>query len=131
MGADVGRELIIKKGSSIICAGISNKSVTINNEPVDITNDDDSGWRAYLSKAGVKSVDISFSGVTKNATLLDLVSGELILLEEISIEFPDGSVIEGDFVFATMSQSGESGGAITFDATLNSSGEITVTAGST
>jgi len=127
MGADVGRELLIKKDAVVICAGISSKSITINNEPVDITNDDDDGWRAYLTKAGVRSLDLSFSGVTKDDTLKTLCTGETILLEDITVEFPDGSTFEGDFIFASLGESGESGTAITFDATLNSSGIITFT----
>jgi predicted secreted protein len=123
---NVGREFLIKKSDVVLCAGIQNKSVTINNTPVDISSDDDDGWRKLLSVTGLKTIDISFSGVAKSDELKELaMDGTSVMLEDITIEYADGSTLEGDFFFASLGESGGSNEAITFDASLNSSGEIT------
>jgi predicted secreted protein len=128
MSANVGREFLLKKDGVVLCAGVQNKSVTINNEPVDITSDDDAGWRTLLETVGLRSIDISFSGVTKDTSLKDLVlSATGAMIEDVTIEYPDGSEIEGDFFFASLGESGEHNGAVLFDASLNSSGEMTYT----
>ena len=124
--AGLGRALLIKQGSTVIAAGIRTKSVSINNEAVDITSDDDAGWRELLEEPGQKQIDISFSGITKDDTMRDLImNGASAMLETVSIEFPDGGMLSGDFFFVSLAESGEYKGATTFDATLNSSGEIT------
>ena len=57
MAAAKGRSLLIKKGSTVL-AGMRTKGVAINGEPIDITSDDDSGYRTLLSDVGTLSVDL-------------------------------------------------------------------------
>ena len=127
MAASAGRELLIKKGVSVI-AGVRTKTVTINGEPIDVTTDDDSGFRTLLASAGLRSIDLSVEGVTKDATLRAIVAGvSSQLLTDISIEYPNGDTIDGDFYLVNIEESGEYQDALTFSASLQSSGPFTYT----
>lgn len=127
MAASAGRELLIKKGVSVI-AGVRTKTVTINGEPIDVTSDDDSGFRTLLASAGLRSIDLSVEGVTKDATLRAIVAGvSSQLLTDISIEYPNGDTIDGDFYLVNIEESGEYQDALTFSASLQSSGPFTYT----
>ena len=72
MAAQKGRAFTIKK-NSVIIAGLQAKSAAINNNPVDVTTDDELGFRTLMADPGVKSIDISFDGVTKDATVSFLI----------------------------------------------------------
>lgn len=136
MTAAVSRDLIIKRGATRI-AGVSSKSVSAAKEGIEVTTDDDNGYRKFLSEAGTKSLDLSLSGITNDPDLRALIMTEQsMLLTDITIEYPPvgtqttGDTISGDFYFNGMSESGGgSDGAIEFDGTLQSSGPWVYTAG--
>jgi TP901-1 family phage major tail protein len=131
MVAKVGREFLIKTSSStVICTGIRNKTVGITNSRVDITSDDDSGWLTALATPGEKGVSISFDGITKDATLRAVVmSGTNCMLEDVIIEYIDGATETGDFFIESIEYTGPYNDAVTFTATLSSSGAVVETAG--
>lgn len=125
MAASVGRNLKIKKDSTVI-AGIRTKSVSINREAIDITGDDDVGFRKLLATAGQMSLDISFDGVTKDATLRAAVmTASDIELAEVSIEYPDGGAVTGTFMLVSLEESGSYNDAVGFSGSLQSSGAWT------
>lgn len=127
MAASSGRELLIKKGASVI-AGVRTKTVTINGEPIDVTTDDDSGFRTLLADPATRMIDLSVEGITKDDTLRAIVAGAgPQLLTDITVEYPDGAVIAGDFYLVSIEESGEYQDAVTFTATLQSSGAFTYT----
>jgi predicted secreted protein len=122
MAAANGRELKILKNNNLI-AGVRTKTVAIAGEPIDITSDDDLGYRTMLAEAGTYSIDLTVEGVTKDDTLRSVIlTGGTLLLTDISIEYPDGSTITGDFFLASVEDSGEYADALTFSASLQSSG---------
>ena len=123
MAAGKSRDFIIKK-NAVAIAGVTSKSVAIAKEPIDITTDSDDGFRTFLADAGTKSLDISFSGVTKDKIMRELIiTDQTVLLTDITIEYPDGSTISGSFVFNGFTENGgSSDGAVEFDGTLQSSG---------
>ena len=45
--------------------GLQSRSVSRNASEIDVTTDDDEGWRKLLPQPGIRSVDLSFSGVMK------------------------------------------------------------------
>jgi predicted secreted protein len=127
MAAANGRELKILK-NSVAIAGVRTKTVAIAGEPIDITTDDDLGYRTMLAEAGTYSIDLTVDGVTKDAELRGIIlTGGSLLLTDITIEYPDGSEISGDFFLASVEDSGEYADAITFSASLQSSGAWTYT----
>jgi predicted secreted protein len=126
MAAAKGRSLLIKKGSTVL-AGMRTKGVAINGEPIDITSDDDSGYRTLLSDVGTLSVDLSIEGITKDDTLkaLILAGGTSLMLTDITVEYPDGKTLDGDFFLASLEETGAYNEAVTFSGSLQSSGAWT------
>jgi predicted secreted protein len=128
MSAATGRALKIKRNGTTIAAVVS-KSVSINNEPIDITSDDDLGFRTLLEESGTRSIDISCEGVYKDDSLVEVAAGsDPDLLTVDTIEFPSGSTIAGSFRLNSVEISGEVAGRAQFSAALQSSGEWTYTA---
>lgn len=127
MPANIGRELLVKRGSTVI-AGVRTKTVTFNGEPVDVTSDDDSGFRKLLAEVGQKSIDMSVEGVTKDNDLRSAaLSGTSLLLTDVNIEWPNGDTLSGDFFMNSVEETGAYNDAITFTSSFQSSGEWTYT----
>lgn len=127
MAANIGREFVIKKGATAI-AGVRTKSLSFNGEPIDVTTDDDNGFRTLLATAGQKSVDMSVEGLTKDATIREAaLSGTSLLLTDITVDYPNGDKLAGNFFLNSVEESGTYNDAITFTASLQSSGEFTYT----
>lgn len=125
MDGHLGREVIFEWGGDEI-PGVREKSIAINGEPVDVTADDNDGWRKLLTVAAENQVDITLSGVTKNAALkVDWFAGART--KAVTLEYPNGDVIAGEFYLANYSDTGPYNGAMTFEATLQSSGVVTYT----
>ncbi len=130
MAKSNGRDLIINKDGSPIAA-VTSKTVTVNGEPVDVTNDDSDAWRELLNNAGTRSIDISFEGYTDDDTLraiaLNPAEGSLFL-SDVTIDYPDGGELACDFFFSSLEETGEHDGAVEFSGEMQSSGKPTYTA---
>jgi predicted secreted protein len=138
MAGGASRDLLVKKNSAALL-GVNSKSIAVAGEPIDVTTDEDNGYRILLDVAGTKTLDISFSGVTKDLTMRGIIlTGTSLELTDIEIEFPktgaqalSGDTITGTFFFNGWTENGGGfDGAIEFDGTLQSSGPWTYTAGS-
>ena len=130
MAAAKGRELLVKRGSSVI-AGIRTKGVAFNGEAIDVTTDDDSGYRTMLADAGTYSVDLSIEGITKDNDLrATVMAAGSLMLTDITIEYPNGDELSGDFFLTSLEESGTYNDAVTFSGSLQSSGTFTFTAAS-
>lgn len=130
MSALPGRKVIIKKGSpGVKVAAARSKSITFNNEPIDITSDDDQGVRQLLEGAGEqaeKSLDLSVEGVTKDAVFLnDLATGANV--DDYEIEIPGIGTFEGKFFLTSTALTAPYNDATTFTAELQSTGPFTFT----
>ena len=126
MAAFVGRTVVLEVAGAAV-AGARTKSFTIGNEPVDITSDDDSGFRTLLSVAGTKTLDMSVEGVTKDGSLIALASGSSGLIEDVEMTFPGIGVVAGDFFVASVELGAAYNEASTFSASFQSSGSYTFT----
>jgi predicted secreted protein len=128
MPAYTGRKLRIKRGSTNI-AGARTDSLTINNEPIDITDKDDAGWRTMLADVGVRSVDAEVEGVLDDATLIAIAVGSATaILQAYTIEIQGLGSFTGNWHLASFAITGEQADAVTFTASIQSSGTITWTA---
>lgn len=119
------RKLKIMDGVSVM-AGVQQKSLTMNGEPIDITDDEDGGWRTLDSDVSLRSVDISVEGVTKDTVLRAaiLAASPSLLLTDISVVFPNGDTVTGDFFLTNVEEGGPHGDALKFSASFQSSGEM-------
>lgn len=128
MAALSGRKLRIKRGATAV-AGARTDNMTINNEPIDITDKDDAGWRTMLADAGVRSIDADVEGVITDGTFLALAVGAASsLLEAYTIDVDGIGEFTGNFMLTSLALSGEQADTITFTANIQSSGQITYTA---
>lgn len=128
MAAISGRLLRISRGATAV-AGARTDNMTINNEPIDITDKDDSGWRTMLADVGVRSVDADVEGVVTDGTFLALAVGTAsALLEAYTIDVSGIGSFTGNFIFTSIALGGEQADAVTFTANIQSSGTITYTA---
>ena len=116
--------------------GIRTRGFTINAEPVDVTNDDDSGWRTLLAEPGLRSVEVPVAGISSDEVLLDaIMEGTTYTLPAVVVNLASGvgaattpGTLTGNFFLSSLEQTGEHDGAVEFTATLMSSGAITYTA---
>lgn len=112
-------------------AGLTGKSLSINNERIDVTTPDPTTpegehWRETLD--GVKSVSLSGDGRTIGAAAeLRLVSMAMSgdAVDDFRIVHPSLGTFEGSFSISL--ELGDDGGT-TFSATLESTGPVTYTA---
>lgn len=130
MSALPGRKVIIKKGDpGVKVAAARSKSITFNNEPIDITSDDDQGVRQLLEGVGEqaeKSLDLSVEGVTKDAVFLnDLATGANV--DDYEIEIPGIGTFTGRFFLTSTALTAPYNDAVTFTAELQSTGPFTFT----
>lgn len=125
--ATSGRNLTIDWNSTEI-ASVRSKSYTINNQVVDVTTDDDDGWRALLDTPGLQSVDVSVSGVTSDQVFVAAAVTGAGQTTTIQLPTTTGT-LAGTFMITSFEESGEHDGAVEFTLELQSSGEVTYTAG--
>jgi len=113
--------------------GMRTKSITLNNEPIDITSDDDDGFRTFLaSDPAERSIDMSVDGITKDSALIELAAaGGSALISEYSLDFPGLGTFLGDFFIGTIELGAPYNDAVTFSANIQSSGEFVFTPEST
>lgn len=130
MSTGKGINLKIKKDGEVICSGIASKEIKFNGEPIDITSDDDDGWRALLESAGTQSIDIGFEGIAKDEVLRNIVINEERMMSGVSLVYPNGDTLSGNFFMSAYSEKGETNDAIKFSCELQSSTKPTFVAGS-
>lgn len=125
MAASAGRLLRLKKGGTAV-AGAKTDNLTINNEPIDITDKDASSWRTLLADVGVRSIDATVEGVLINSTLIAIMVGSSSgLLAGWTLEVASIGTFTGNFYMSSFEITGEQEDAILFTAQIQSSGTVT------
>jgi len=125
-----GRALRVVLDGNVIAA-VQSKTGTLSRTPVDVTNDDSDSFQRFLPTPGRRGVDISVSGVATVDNYQNFLAdwaGDV--LKDVELHNPDGSIIaaEDGFFLGNLELTGEHEGAVTFTATLQSSGPVAVTA---
>lgn len=121
---------ISRNGVSIV--GAKADTIKINNEPLDITDKDDSGWRTLLADAGLRTISCEVKGVIKDNTLLaDVIGTPSSTLIRAGVVTVTGLfTLSGNFYLNSVEVGAEHDGVATFTGTLESSdGSLTVTVG--
>jgi TP901-1 family phage major tail protein len=107
--------------------GAREKSIEMNGEPVDVTDDAADGWRTLLEEPGQLEVNISVSGVTKSAVLRTAWFAKE-LQETLVVTYPTGGgSFTGTFQLVSYTETGAYNDATTYDAEFQSTGEVTYT----
>lgn len=136
MVAQCGRDVVFRIDANddttfATVGGIKNAGVSINNEPVNITNSDSAGWREFLSGCGVRSVTFTGSGVfVDDAAAADALTMSMNgVAAPADFLIPDFMTFAGNFVCTTCEfTGGEDNGEVSYSLTFESSGVITATA---
>lgn len=123
-----GRQVIMT-WNAVAIAGMREKGLTLNGAPIDVTADDDAGWRKLLTVSGQDQVDLSLSGVTKSQVLKSDWFTPANRTRTVSMTYPSGGVLTGTFYLAEYGEKQVYKDAVTFDCKLQSSGAITWTPG--
>ena len=133
-GALVGRKVTFTPtGSGAPVIGARTKSISINNEGIDITSDDDSGWQTFLAAdPAQRGLSMSIAGVLKDTALTDLALQDgSLLISEYTLDVDGLFSVVGDFHFGNMSVEAPYNEAVTFTAEVSSSGPLVYTPDST
>ncbi len=89
MVANVGRELLVKKDSTVI-AGIRTATLDWSGESIDVTTGEDAGVRLLLEASAQEQIDMPIEGIMKEEELRDITIGAngTRILTDIEIEWP-------------------------------------------
>ncbi|MDZ7824504.1 MAG: phage major tail protein, TP901-1 family [Ahrensia sp.] len=134
MPKQAGRSVLVRvdltgAGLFTTIGGAQTKSLTINNEQVDVTNSDSNQWRELLAGAGVRSISISLKGVfdddaAANKVLEYSMNGTI---REFQFFVPSMGTFEGMFQTVSFELSGEYKGEVQYSCSFESAGPITLT----
>ena len=125
-----GRNIKIYDQSTLIGV-VRAKTISWSGEPIDITSDDDSGFRTHLGTAqGQEQIDLSVEGIADADALKDMALNPATskLISNLRIVWEDtGDELAGAFVLTSFENTGPYNEAEAFSASLQSSGQWTYT----
>jgi len=133
MTAEKGSAFLLKIGdggspvSYTTIAGLRTTQMSINGDPVVITNKDSGGWRQLLSGAGVRSVSVSGAGVFTGSDAETRMKNHALggTIDAFELSFESGEKMQGDFLISRLDYSGDFNGERSYTMSLESSGAIT------
>jgi TP901-1 family phage major tail protein len=142
MAKQQGRELLIKIGDgeasetfATLC-GLVAKTMTINNNPVDVTTPDCEAPGGVLwteLQNGAKSVSVSGNGFFEDSAAearMNTIALSATAVASFQIIVPNFGTFSGPFHVGTFDFSGEQEGGVAYSLSLGSAGAVTFTAAS-
>lgn len=122
-----GRERVLTVGGSSL-VGVQNKGLSFGNTRLDTTDDNAGGWSEALALSGEKSISFSIDGLMKNLELMNsfFATSQIFAL---TMTYPDGSVVSGDFFLDSFEETGSYNELSTFTGAFSSSGAVSFTPG--
>ena len=120
-----GRAVRIKR-NGVTIAGAKTDGVTVNNDPLDITDKDDLGWRTMLADTGLRSISLDVEGVLKSDQLIDgaINADGSMALSDGGVYIENVGFFGGNFRLNNLQLGADQKDVVTFKATLASSGPI-------
>jgi len=128
MSAQKGRSILLKVGDGAspptftTIGGVRSRTITLNNETVDITTSDEAPWRQLLADTGLRSCSMSGSGVFKDDAAINTVENAAFngTIDEYQIVFGNGDIIQGLFQLTSFEYAGEHVGEQTYSISFES-----------
>ncbi|WGH78359.1 phage major tail protein, TP901-1 family [Jannaschia ovalis] len=136
MSVQSGKDLLLKvdlDGTGVFStlAGLRATRLTFNAGSIDVTSTESAGgWRELLGGGGVKSAQVSGSGIFRDAAT-DARARQLFFDGEVpgfQVIIPDFGIVEGPFQITSLEYGGTHDGEATYEIALASAGELTFTA---
>ncbi|MEO0441904.1 MAG: phage tail protein [Pseudomonadota bacterium] len=132
MPAEKGSAFLLKIGDGqdpvtySTIAGLRTTQLSVNGEPVVITNKDSGGWRELLSGAGIRSVSVSGAGVFTGSDAEMRIKNHALagLIDAYELSFESGDRMRGDFLVTRLDYSGDYNGERSYTLSLESSGVV-------
>ncbi len=112
----------------VAVGGLRSKSISMSSEGIDITSEDSDEWKVMLDGAGIRSMEISGSGVYNSSTVLDSLKTKFLantLTCLMFVEVKTGKLYEGCFKLTSLEISGDYDAESSFSIAASSSGAIT------
>jgi TP901-1 family phage major tail protein len=134
MSVQSGKDLLLKvdvdgSGNFATLAGLRATRLTFNSGSIDVTSIESSGgWRELLT-GGVKSAQVSGSGVFRDAAT-DARARKLFFdgeLPAFQVIVPDFGIVEGPFQITSLEYGGSHDGEATYEIALSSAGALAFT----
>jgi TP901-1 family phage major tail protein len=123
----LGRKVILKKGATPI-ANVRTKSLSINRELVDSSDDDSGAWATHLDEPGQIDVSISVEGVIADHSILGEALNVATGNETYTLTYPDGGIVSGSFGLSSFALEDTYNDVSTYSFEMRASGEVTYTA---
>ncbi|CTQ34237.1 phage major tail protein, TP901-1 family [Jannaschia rubra] len=136
MSVQSGKDLLLKvdqdgTGVFVTMAGLRATRLTFNAGSIDVTSSESAGgWRELLGGGGVKSAQVSGSGIFRDADT-DARARQLFFDGEVprfQVIIPDFGVVEGAFQITSLEYGGTHDGEATYEIALASAGALNFTA---
>ena len=132
MPAEKGSAFLLKVGDGAATpvyttiAGLRTTQMSINGDPVVITNKGSGGWRELLSGAGVRSVSVSGAGVFTGSLAETRCKHHAFngQLDDYELSFEGGERLRGKFLVARLDYAGDFNGERSYTLALESSGQV-------
>ena len=132
MGAERGSAFLLKIGDGAqppaysTVAGLKTTQLSVNGDPVVITNKDSGGWRELLTGAGVRSVSVAASGIFTGSAAETRVRSLALggAIEAYELSFESGEKMRGQFLVTRLEYAGDFNGERNYTLALESSGEV-------
>ena len=135
MSVQAGKDLLLKvdqdgTGVFVTLAGLRATRLTFNAGSIDVTSTESAGgWRELLSGGGVKSAQVSGSGIFRDEDT-DARARQLFFDGEVpafQVIIPDFGIMQGAFQITSLEYGGTHDGEATYEIALASAGELTFT----
>lgn len=134
MSAQRGSQMLLKiqnvDGDFQTVAGLRTKTLRLNARPVDVTDTASGGWKELLPGAGIRTAEISGTGVFRDAESDALIRTAFFEQSVQTCEFiiPSFGTVTGPCLVTALSYSGTYNGEAQFDISLASAGVPAFTA---
>jgi TP901-1 family phage major tail protein len=135
MAAQSGKDMLLKldatgSGSFVTVAGLRTRALAFNAAAIDITESESAGrWRELLAGGGIRRASVSGAGIFKDQAsdeaVRSLFFGAGICAWQLVI--PGFGTIAGPFQIVALQFSADHAGEVTFELTLESAGQLTLT----
>lgn len=111
----------------VVVGGLRNTSLTINNNPADITNAASNGLREFLPDGGIQEFSLTADGVYDSKT----TGAKLVATSAVQRKLIEGRIVSGHgdsfvgtFVISSITRTGNFQEAETFNISIQGAGQI-------
>lgn len=117
---------------SVTLAGVRTRGLTVSNEYVDVTSDDDNGWRTLLANPGVRSIEVTIGGIVTDEVILADIMAANVAAATLQADLPSSLAVPGNlsgsYLISNLETTADHDGEVAFSVTFMSTGAITYTA---